>query len=145
MTLGPIAFRNGDPLEDMVSDADLLQMHPDMCNNRWRNKDSYRDAFLEAYNKVTFDLGNAGLLAAYIYNTAANIVWFQRVVMYQALIMIFRDFRTERGDRWDLLIGDYQAQYDLAMKDPTLDYDTAGEAAATSTTNEKTGEVRFLR
>lgn len=145
MTVAPIAFRNGDPLEDMLSDNDLLQMHPDMANNRWRGKESYREAFLEAYNKVIFDLANAGLAALYIYNTAANIVWFQRVVMYQALIMIFRDFRTERGDRWDLLIGDYQTQYDIALKDPTVDYDTAGEAAATSATNTKTGEVRFYR
>jgi len=137
-----IAFVNSGA--DIATDADLIKLHPDMVNNRWRGLESYRVALLEAYDKVMFDLGNIGLLQAYIKDTAANIAWVGRVVIYQALMMVFRDFRAERGDRWDLLIGDYQAQYDLAITDPTLDYDTEAEAAATTDTT-KTGEIRMLR
>ena len=140
-----IGFTNSSV--DIATDADLIKLHPDMVNNRWRGLESYRVALLEAYDKVMFDLGNIGLHAAYIKDTAANIAWCSRVVIYQALIMIFRDFRAERGDRWDLLIGDYQAQYDLAMTDPSLDYDTDAEAAAAAadTDTVKTGEIRLLR
>lgn len=138
-----IAFTNSGA--DLVVDADLIKLHPDMVNNIWRGSETYRPALLEAYDKVVFDLKNIGLAIAYVTNTADNIAWFGRVVMYQALIMIFRDFRAERGDRWDLLIGDYQAQYDLALTDPTLDYDTEAESEAADTDNTKTGEIRLLR
>lgn len=140
-----IAFTNSGV--DLVVDADIIKLHPDMVNNIWRGSESYRTAFLEAYDKVVFDLKNIGLAIAYVTNTTDNITWFSRVVMYQSLIMIFRDFRAERGDRWDLLIADYQAQYNLALTDPTLDYDTAAEAAAVAadTDNTKAGEIRFLR
>jgi hypothetical protein len=143
MTTTPIAFTNDGA--DLVADADILKLHPDMTNNRWRGSESYRAAFVEAFDKVAFDLANIGLKIAYIYTTTRNLDWFSRVVMYQALIMIFRDFRAERGDRWDMLIGDYQAQYDLALTDPTLDYDTAAESAATEDTTIKTGEIRLIR
>ena len=144
-TTAIIAFQNGDPLADLLVDNDVIQLHPDMANNRWQGKESYRDSFVEAFNKTVFDLGNVGLSAAYILASAANLVWFKRVVMYQALIIIFRDFRTESGDRWDKLIGDYQAQYDLALNDPTLDYDTAAEAAAIAADTTKAGQIRFIR
>jgi hypothetical protein len=137
-----IAFVNAGA--DIVVDADLIKMHPDMVNNRWRGQESFRLALIEAYNEVMFELGNSGLAAAYITNTAKNIAWFNRVVAYQAMIIISRDFRAERGDRWDLLMGDYQAKYNLAMTDPTLDYDTEAESAAADDTT-KTGEIRLLR
>lgn len=145
MTFAAIAFSNGTPAADLVKDSDLLKLHPDMANNRWRNLDTYRSALVESFEKVLFDLKNIGLNQPYIDASAANLVWFKRVVIYQALMMIFRDFRAERGDRWDLLIEEYQRQYDLALKAPTLDYDTAAETAATATETTKTCEIRLLR
>jgi len=126
---------------DIVVDADLLKLHPDMVNNRWRGEESYRIAILEAYNRVIFDLKNLGLVSAYITDSDANLDWFKRVLIYQALMIIFRDFRAHSEDRWGLLIGDYQVLYNQAMKSPSLDYSVPG----TSSDAAVVADIRMVR
>jgi len=145
MTITSIAFQNGTPLVDIVVDADLQKLHPDMTNNLWAGKENYRVTIQQAYDQVIFDLGTAGFSAALISNSTGNISWVKRVVSFMALLMIFRDFRSETGDRWDLLIDDYQKMYDKAIQSPVLDYDTDESGTIDEDEEDTEGEQELVR
>ena len=145
MTITSIAFQNGTPLVDIVVDADLQNLHPAMTNNLWAGKENYRVTIQQAYDQVIFDLGTAGFSAALISNSTGNISWVKRVVSFMALLMIFRDFRSETGDRWDLLIDDYQKMYDKAIQSPVLDYDTDESGTIDEDEEDTEGEQELVR
>lgn len=123
MTITPIAFTNSGV--DVATDADLLLLHPELSKSRWSSKENFRDTLQAAYNQVAFDISRIEDFsdATLIDSSAANIAWYKMAVTYQALIRIFRDFRAETGDRWDLLLKDYQRLYDQMIENPSLDYD----------------------
>lgn len=122
MTITPIAFTNAGA--DVATDADLRAFHPDMSNNIWSGSESYRDMLQASYNHVIFDLTRGTFSDSDLIDSSAdNISWFKRAVCYQALVRVFRDFRAETGDRWELLMNDYQRLYDEMLMSPELDYD----------------------
>lgn len=124
MTITPIAFTNSDA--DIATDADLRKLHPDMGNNIWVGVESYRTVLEESFSQALFDVTQQETYedAALISNSADNIAWFKRATCYQAMVRICRDFRAEAGDRWDMLVKDYQRLYDSLVQNPSLDYDT---------------------
>ena len=124
MTITPIAFTNSGV--DVATDANLRAYHPDMANNIWSGRESYREILEASFDQALYDVTRNETFedAALISNSASNIAWFSRVTCYQALTRIFRDFRAEAGDRWDLLMQDYQRLYDEFILNPALDYDT---------------------
>lgn len=122
MTITAIAFSNSGV--DVAVDADLRALHPNLPDDIWSGRESYRDTLEAAFNQLILDLKKAGWTTTLINNSTANIEWFHAVVTVGALIMIFRDFRGETGDRWDLLLTDYERKYQTYVADAKLDYDT---------------------
>lgn len=123
MTITALAFVNAGV--DLATDADLREFHPDMSNNIWTGRENYRSVLSSAFDQALFDVTQGEFSdSTLISNSADNIAWFRRVVCYLALVRIFRDFRAQSGDRWDMLVSDYQKLYDQAIGNPVLDYDT---------------------
>jgi len=145
MTITPIAFVNAGT--DIATDADLRAYHPDMSNNLWSGRESYRDILQAAFNHALADVTRNDTFADAdkISNSAANILWFSRVTCYQALVRIFRDFRAEAGDRWDLLMQDYQRLYDEYILNPALDYDTDGSGSIDDGEVGTRGQLELVR
>jgi hypothetical protein len=144
MTITPIAFTNAGA--DVATDADLRDFHPDMSNNIWTGRESYRDMLQASYNHVIFDLSRGTFEDADLIDSSAdNIAWFKRATCYQALVRIFRDFRAESGDRWELLMNDYQRLYDEMLSNPVLDYDTDESGAIDDSEKRTSSTLELVR
>jgi hypothetical protein len=144
MTITPIAFTNSGV--DLCVDADLLALHPELGKSRWQGKESYAEVIRASYDHLADDLLRTEFdTAAYIDSSATNKAWYKRAITYQSLVRIFRDFRAETGDRWDLLVKDYQTLYDRMIQSPRLDYDTGGDGTIDDGENPHTGDVSLVR
>lgn len=148
MTITPIAFNNlitGTTYADLAYDADLRALHPDMDNNRWSEVANFRATLSAAFDQLLIDLAAQGWTSSLINNTANNRAWFKQAVIFGALVTIFRDFRADTGDRWDLLRGDYYTKYNALFQTIKLDYDQ-NEDGTISTEEEKTeGGCELIR
>jgi hypothetical protein len=142
MTITPIAFVNGGVA--LCVDADLLALHPTL--KPWEGKEDFSSVILAAYGQVADDLLRTEFsTAAYIDSSATNKAWYKLAITYLSLVRIFRDFRAEKGDRWDLLITDYQTHYDRMIQAPRLDYDFDNDGTLDDGENPHTGDVELVR
>jgi len=142
VTITPIAFVNGGV--SLCVDADLLALHPTL--KPWEGKEDFSGVILAAYNQVADDmLRSAFPDPALIDSSATNKAWYKLAITYLSLVRIFRDFRAEKGDRWDLLITDYQTHYDRMIQAPRLDYDTDEDGTSDDDEDAQVGDVELVR
>ncbi len=143
MTITPIAFQNSGA--DVALDTDLKALHPSLENDIWQGVETYRATLNSAFDQLLLDLKRAGWNPDLISNSAANIAWFKPIVCVGALIIIFRDFRAETGDRWDLLLNDYSAKYANWVADAKLDYDEDEDGSVSEEEEETNKGVTLQR
>ena len=76
----------------------------------------YQVQIAEAYRRLKNDLSDKGIGVADI-NATDN---FREAQIFKAFELIFRDFKMEEDDRWDILMKDYASQYSTEMRETNL-------------------------
>ena len=155
MTITPIAFvistgGTSDPDvpavdTDLVTDADLRALHPGMNNDLWKGQTSFRGSLTKAFDLLLSDLKKDDWESALISDSDANKAWFKIAVLFGTMILICRDFRGETGDRWDLLLDDYQKKYDTLIRNVKLDYDADSSGVVDIDETQSTGGLVLQR